>query len=125
MSTTTPRRDRAGSVNGKKREASARPHEEYSVLQCDGLLPLPPRIQEAARLRTGAIIAVSLTDNGILLEWRRPTHSDKTWPQAQRRLTKLQSMAAKEQAERGNEIFDSDEAFLSALENDSVIDADV
>jgi hypothetical protein len=125
MSTTTPRRDCADGVNRKKREESVRPHEEYSVLQCDGLLPLPPRIQEAARLRTGAIITVSLTDGGILLEWRRPTHNSETWPQAQRRLTKLQAKAAKEQAERGNEIFYSDEEFLADLEADSLIDADV
>jgi len=104
------------------------PHAEYSILGDDLLLPIPPRITEALRLKPGSILRASITDQGILLEWR-PTDNERTWKQRQKRLAKLQEGAGRggEAARKseGRQIYYSSEEFLAALEALVHDDADV
>src|SRR5215212_7702336 len=71
-----------------------RPHAEYSILGDDLLLPIPPRIAHAVRLKPGAVLRAAITDKGILLQWR-PTDDERTWKQRQKRLAKIQEEEGK------------------------------
>jgi hypothetical protein len=115
-------------VNGTN--IQEQPHQEITVLECDGMLSLPPRIKEAAGLREGAIIYATITDAGILLRGGRPTDSPRRWLRARTRLKKLQEKAGREQEARrqaeGRQVYYTLEEFFEALEQGAAEDdADV
>ncbi|MGH2585803.1 MAG: hypothetical protein ACRDJE_12890 [Dehalococcoidia bacterium] len=111
-----------GTTTSEVRES---PHAEFTVLQEDGMLLLPFRIQKAARLKEGAVIEAEITDEGVLLRWRRPSDDERTWQRARKRLSKLQAEAARERAALSTGVIYTDEEFLAALEAAAADDADV
>jgi antitoxin component of MazEF toxin-antitoxin module len=98
---------------------------DVTMLECDGMMRLPDAICKAARLKNGTLLQATITADGILLRTMRPSDDEQTWVRASKRLSKLNAMAANEQAASGNTVFYSDEEFLEALEKAVTDHADV